>query len=74
MKLSHITLGILILGVSVMNAQQKPRINAAKQDSTKTVKKIPIKPKTKLSKKDSLKNARLKREIGPDYCPPCGMG
>ena len=72
MKLSHITLGILILGASVMKGQEKPR--PVKQDSIKTVKKTVGKPKPKLSKRDSLKTTKQKREIGPDYCPPCGMG
>ena len=79
MKLSHLTIGILLLGVSIVKAQN-PKPFVAKQDSTKAIKKskqdksLDNKAKIKLSKKDSLKTKRHKREIGPDYCPPCGMG
>ncbi len=74
MKLSHIAIGFLLLGTTVVTAQESPRAAAIKQDTLKTTKKPALKPEKKLTKKDSLKSKKPKRENDPDYCPPCGMG
>jgi hypothetical protein len=74
MKLSHLTLGFLILGATVVKAQPGGRPNLVIQDSTKTTKKNVRKTKKKLNEKDSLKGAKSRKNTDPDYCPPCGMG
>lgn len=72
MKLSHLTLGALLLAASVGYAQQQPK--RPKSDTTKVQRKRPETGK-KVVKKDTLKGTLPSHKIiSPDYCPPCGMG
>lgn len=67
MKLSHITLGVLILGASLSQAQDKGK--KPKQDSTK------VKcTNTKTVKNKPVKDSTAKVKHSARYCPACGMG
>jgi hypothetical protein len=70
MKLSHVTLGLLILGASAGIAQDGRRRTAS--DSTKVDKHRPV-DKHK-AKHDTVKATTKPVKITKDYCPPCGMG
>jgi hypothetical protein len=73
MKISHLTISILIMSTSFNKAQEKPIKSALKQDTIKSIKK-PIKQIVKISKKDSIKQSKKPKPISADYCPPCGRG
>lgn len=81
MKLSHLTLGALLLAASVSYAQENPKPKRQKTDTVKVQRKRPEtgkKPASKGSatkvKKDTLRGKTPTHVISPDYCPPCGMG
>ncbi len=74
MKLSHLTIGVLILSASILKAQDKNHVAVLKQDTTKSIKKTSTHNKIKIVKKDSIKQSKVKNHISADYCPPCGMG
>lgn len=69
MKLTHLTLGALLLASTMSFAQQEPK--RPKADSTKRKKTETVKKKTK---KDTVKASHTAPKISKDYCPPCGMG
>jgi len=74
MKLSHLTLGALLLAATTLAAQENPKPKRAKTDTTKVQRKRPETGK-KVTKKDTLKGTLPSHKIiSPDYCPPCGMG
>ncbi|MCD6068447.1 MAG: hypothetical protein K0S33_3273 [Bacteroidetes bacterium] len=70
MKLSHVALGLLVLGASIGVAQENPKRTPAR-DSSKVVRKRPEGNKQKV-KADTTK--KIPSKITHDYCPPCGMG
>jgi len=79
MKLSYLTLGALLLAVSVSCAQENPKreksdtSKASTNSATKVGKKRPETVK-KVQKKDTINSKTPSRIISDNYCPPCGMG
>ncbi len=72
MKLSTIVLSAMI---SFSAIAQTPKPKEGDKTKTKTGTAIKVK-KNEPAKKDSVKVSKNHKDkvIGPDYCPPCGMG
>ncbi len=74
MKLSHLTLGALLLAASALSTQENPKPKRVKTDTSKVQRKRPETGK-KVVKTDTIKGTLPSHKIiSPDYCPPCGMG
>jgi hypothetical protein len=72
MKLSHVTLSLLILGASAGMAQEGRKRQAT--DKTKPDKNRHATTTKHKVKPDSTKTTPKPDKISKDYCPPCGMG
>jgi hypothetical protein len=72
MKLSHITLGILLAGATTVSAQQVK--NTVKTDSLKNKHKIKPLMKANIKQKDSARTSGENEKTKRRYCGPCGMG
>ena len=67
MKLSHLTISLLLVSAFSANAQQGPSVGVSKQDSLK--KQCP-----KENKEVSKKGSSPKKTVEKDACPKCGRG
>jgi hypothetical protein len=70
MKLSHVTIGILLLNASSANAQSNPSL---KSDTSRV--KLSSDPKINLASKDTVILIPPKKNVDEKYCcNKCGLG
>jgi hypothetical protein len=72
MKLSHITLGLLLMSAAAGKAQVQK--NVSKNDSLKNKHKIKPLTKANIQQKDTAVLRSSRETSKRRYCGPCGMG